>query len=267
MKIVSPFHDYYDHAVHASMIDEDVKYIRRSHLKPYDFGTAYEWLPTGNRRSYSEVEQVSTSNWKMSYDPSEIKRDLELQLAMGVLCVGPKAYPIWMRPRNMMHHLAEDKLDVNDIRFPVKHPTFGHGEAQLVDPYGHPDPEQYMHRLMALHGAVKIERTRSFGWRAKDYNAAHENRLKLIAEADTTALCLHYQSPLLIIVPPNIHKSGRGYGRHAGEFYDGMHVLVNPPMSAFSTQSILDAYTLWQEVSMFIGGVTRNTTVTPTPLR
>lgn len=248
MKIISPFKDYYDHSVHPSQIDESVRFIRRSTLRDYDAPQTPELLNQLDSGDAFYAMRKTVSGYDI---------ETEITLRLGALCIGHKCYPVWAVP----YPIPKDERD--NLLFPG---TNGYGEPRW---YGAPSLAEMMKYVGQHYGPeCKLETwterdDKRFPRRVKDQKrvnrlaAEAENRIKVISSFDPTDLCLHYQTPLLLIVPSSIHDEVPRYGHSKSPYYAGkpLHVMLNPSLAAFHMQSVIDPYQAWQDISMFIGGV------------
>jgi len=233
MKIVSPFQDYYDHAVHPSQVDNRILFVRKTKTVDFDFEGSLEGASIGTEITY-RVKTTFKGKDEYNY----------LTLRTALLAIGNKAYQI-MVPA----YIPVDEKDFLNQR-----------NGFTLAPWGSPSKETYLKHYknyLSEHGDVQVEITESEPYQTPRWmlryvrgNRKHDERFVYVGpiNVDTTALCMHYQSPVVLVA--KLKDSDSRYGTTSKR-----KVIVNPPLKAFNMMTEIDSFQTWQEISMWIGGV------------
>jgi hypothetical protein len=236
VKIISPFQDYYDHAIHASQIDERIRYVRKTSIVPLDKRFNLYNLNLNDSLTYDIVTETPYDKTKSS-----------VLYITALLTIGSKAFTI----------VTESQIDREEKAF---HPQ---SNGVLHRPWGFPSREVYQKNytdyLIQTYNAdsripkeaVKItmhERARGhhYNWATRTYEPPRDIVLDQV-NYNTSDICLHYQTPVLLVT--FVHD---GHTYHN----DGKAIVIlNPPLKAFNMMHVIDPFQTWQEISMWIGGI------------
>lgn len=245
MKIISPFKDYYDHAVHASQIDPSIVFIRKTNI--VNTGPiAIPFIGHMMDRAYKVEHEKSLDNETILLNP---------QLAM--LTVGARAFPLLLQTRGI----------VSPTLLPTREAGLPHHMRHLgTEPCASGSWDGYV-KLTLAH------RARSFTMQSpvKSYERYHramnptvEKRIKneniglgqnfsAIRAFDATSFCMHHQTPVTLTFRdwPFSQDKPESLGLDPRQPF----TMLNPPLSMLNAFEVIDAFQAWQECSMFIGGV------------
>lgn len=227
MKIISPFQDYYDHAVHPSQMDEAIRFVRKTSIVPFDYEGSMNGVSIGK-----SIHHVTTQTFK------DQKSRSDRYARTALLTVGAKAFQI----------IVPTYIPKDEVQFPPQR------NGVPLRPWGSPSREVYERTLCEWikddKSTVEIEElhVRS-GWDWYRRNDKSKPELTYIGpvEFNTTDLCMHYQTPVVLVARID-HEDAR-WTR------DSLKVIVNPPLKAFNMMNVIDPWQTWQEISMWIGGV------------
>jgi hypothetical protein len=273
MKIIAKHKDYYDNAVDASMVDDTIRYVRIPSLVKYNHSKRMPWNEpfVSKYRRGKTVDSGYHSN-RISYECEHGGRvtneTLVLRLHEGVLIVAGKAYPGWLRE------------DIEEARINPSDPTMRwYGYPDLVpEPkvyaqpnvaelsYGDVDSDAWHQvalkyfqshpRVTGLEGKCVPHRsseTEALSFMMDDDRVEQQQAAyaKFFTE-DHNDLCVHFQTPVLLILPSGVLKSSKDNPVTSS---DDNVVVLNPPLKAFNFHRVMDQFACWQEISMWIGGV------------
>lgn len=249
MKIVSPFRDYYDHAVHASQIDPTIVFLRRTSLANAG-PISRPQLHHVKTRQYKITNPEKTGDFAPTY--------LDFSPQMAMLTVGAKAFPLLMvhygihsttlsskreagLPNHMRHASSNDYVAASTWDRYIKM-SLARRNSSLDPDLPNATYERY-HRLMN----PRIERE------LRNEELQLQAAFEAVRNFDATEFCMHHQTPLTLTFGnwPFQNERPEAHGVNARNWF----TMRNPPLNLLNAFEVIDAFQVWQECSMFIGGV------------
>jgi hypothetical protein len=269
MRILSPFRDYYD-SVQAQGQDRDILFLRKASLAavalpgmPWDAclldKKGLTQTPSGPLKLRVHFKGVSHLHF-----PGHPVNDLSLQRAY--VLVGGRAHAVWVHA-----DYVEEAAHDNSQRQGQSADEWALGEpAWLGDPDSEhmvaawraeqikADPALAERKMMARMGhGDELDYAEFLGdpdperhlWEMREHERVHE----AVLTHDWTALHVDQGTPLLLIKA--LSRQSCFAPRDDRRSKPTTWLVRNPRLSDVRLGSVIDAFTLFQEVSLFIGGV------------
>ncbi len=266
MRIISPFHDYYD-AVGREGRDDTVVYRRKPRLGKLNAAglPAFPWLATDSAaRSHIAPRQVRLGPPRRQEWRDETSSTLVTQ---GLVLVAGHAHPVWLYKNWASSFFAA--AENRKLPFPVDLPPHVRNAQSLGAPsiqmllsehrqaYLNKHPLEPSQTAAFVAGFAAHEIDIGDSWRTlsdplkSPAGRAYVAALDRCLNHDWTSLHLRSHSPLLLLSPP---PRATGISALEATPYDAL-MLVNPSLAQLHFATIMDPYSAFQEVSMFVGGV------------
>lgn len=225
MKIISSYSDFYDHIIHPTMMDESIRYVRETEIVENDFPLNMDVLRIGSPYYFRTRTKIP------NYDL--------IAYRTAVLTIGRNAYRILV-----------DDFSPDEKNFPSK--IYG---VKRLHPYGalNIKPLLNVNNHLLTTDVLGIDKypQESYNYVAKSYRKSNTTPLGKIENFDATNICLHYQTPVVLIYVDD----KRTHHRSNWNRTPCVNVVKNPPLTAFNIQHDLNPFEVWQDISMWIGGI------------
>lgn len=267
MKITSKFTDYYDHAVAPSMIDPQIRYVRMASAEDYHAVANRPLAPweqpfVHKYHKHQALGKMDSSLYltleiEGRLDSGNYQHKEDLHFAQAILLVAGKAYPTWIRERVGETYSNEHYSQIGYPDFPQVSNDQGFPRKDSL-PYGAPELDDF--KAMVLRHfeshprVVKVEHYRPLTtpfnlFNNEERQEQYDQQMELFCTQDYNGMMFNLQVPVALIVPP------RSYTPKDGRPNEKTLLIKNPPLRAFQFFKLMDQYTCWQEISMWIGGV------------
>jgi hypothetical protein len=272
MRIISRFHDYYD-SVQAHGQDDQVRYLRRAFLAagtlpdlpweaPLLDRRGHRQGPTGTLHLTAHHRSDRSRPWF-----TRVIQESDLSIERAYLLVGGKAHAVWVdhgglgQVSNNFWSRHREPPEAWSLGAPeiwgdpsvrnwadrwraarvAAEPALANVEPVLRLRHDGGNEDERLHLEDLTDGDLPVTRP----WRE------HEERHQAFLAKDWSALHLAFESPLLLI--QDLRRTGGsvvGVDNKANAW-----VLVNPRLSDLRWGARQDAYTVFQAIAQFIGGV------------
>lgn len=269
MRIISPFHDYYD-SVLAQGQDRDVLFLRRASLTAQKIKGMPWTAPVLTSKGLSQsATGALCARFRFRNDPGRLYIGALDQGALDVerayVLVGGKAHAVWLHTNYLSGAAANywqtrhDSMEAWALGAPASlgDPDLTHLSEAWRKRRLEADPSKAQSEVQVIiDRSEEIEYADLLG----DPDVIHSDRRfreharrhhELLAR-NWADLHLEMDAPILLLM----HCS-RGYlsGPRDPLSEANTWVVRNPRLADLRMGSALDAYSLFQEISMFIGGV------------
>lgn len=270
MRIISSFQDYYD-GVQSQGRDEQVLFRREASLHEVDVPLmpwAAPRLARGHLSNAPSGPLTVTATFRARPHSGLWMQDAnQVTFKRAYVLVGGRAHPVWLQG-NYLSRAAADALVMRSEDFDPAQWKLGE-PAALGDPdllhaveawatsRGQENPELTFKQLNIRMGEGPQAKT--LPWEQfKDDPMSHvpaawreHERFHAAAQVqDWTALHLDHDAPVLLLI--NRHEARWWWDKASSA---SSWLVRNPRLKDLRMGSTLDSYTLFQEISMFIGGV------------
>lgn len=258
MKLISPFHDYYDSAI-AYGSDPLAIYKRKTSLEitrensglnlatvPWVAAAQTGWRHTCGR--YLELFLENMDPDKLTYWDKIPKAGKYMELFEGFVLVSGKAYPVWLKNDLISDGILENRA----------------GSGWLGTPSVSDAEKRFAQSIATKHPGIGVasRQRQSSRFNKKEFNAYDQARQKFL-EQDFTDFHLNVGAPVVLLL--NVHRIGRGQlpQEQKKELADNMGrggractiMVLNPRLADLNFASVLDPATAFQEISRFVCGV------------
>lgn len=223
MKLISKFHDYYD-CIQKMGYDDYPMFLRHQkeieYVHPKDHSTE-------NSYEQSLIEKLVNIQQGM---PREMRN---LSASRHVLVFCGRAYPCYEFQGNFYYDLdtlikgIENHILDNDYRNPnlyVSSAEYHDWEKALAKLKSEKPPKKKRHH---------------FNWTKALNKYSWEKFINAFKPDIPIEIHQHFKTPILAL-SPYVFKAG-------------LQLIVNPCLKEFDFQKIKDPYTVWQEISMYLG--------------
>ena len=256
MRIISPFHDYYDSAM-AYGSDSDAIYQRKTSLVagagveglnanilPWSI-KAGKWSETGVRMLHvfnKKIDVDKLNRWTMRENP-----DI-LNLGEAFLLVAGKAYPVWLRSNTAQCGLIDPGSATQWLGSPTVEDALKQAHTQINKGSTDIDLDTSQSQSMACRRDKKA------------FNAYETARDKFL-DQDFTQLHLNTGSPIILVSKVSLlgYLESQMREPFEKERLAGREIppalVLNPRLADLNMANVLDPASAFQEVSQFISGV------------
>lgn len=272
IKIISQFKDYYD-GVQGTALDASVRFIRTCSMR-------MEQIPglPWNEPDPKTNNAVGIRHRSISCYPYGTYSNITF--FQGLIVVGPKCYPMWIHTENLFAAInQEDPKSLFDAKS-----TFACNSIEsFVEELYKKKIEQYTaetnftfvkefeiridneYRKFTNDGWIETKSPNGRSkWRAKYFqkkDTTEENlynqALEKILQKDFTDVCMQLETPVFVLIPHPTLVDRRSWYQTHGDAKPNVaetYVMLNPFLKLFDFHHVVDPFTVFQEISMFIGG-------------